>query len=314
MKGQNLSFSNRYDKLFYSSLRIRMVEERIIELYPSDKIQSPVHLSIGQEAVAVGACESLSATDLVFGTYRSHAFYLAKGGDIRGMFAELYGKKTGCCGGKGGSMHLAAPEVGMMGTSAVVASTIPHAVGAALASRCLGKNQIIVAVFGDGAMDEGVYHESLNFASIHDLPLILLAENNGLAVHSKIDSRHAFSTLAHARAYGVPASRVEEGYDFLKVADAFAAIAEEVRKEKSVHLLEIQTFRYREHVGVGEDYNAGYRDRSELLEWQACDPLVVDMQSAEKYRPIIAREIDDAVKYAEESEWPDPSQLLTDVV
>ena len=162
-----MNFPNLYEDLFYKALRIRLVEECVIELYPSDKIQSPVHLSIGQEAVAVGVCQSLRPTDLLFCSYRSHAFYLAKGGDLDQMMAELYGKVTGCCEGKGGSMHLAAPEVGLMGASAIVASTIPHAVGAALAAKRLNKGHVIVAAFGDGATDEGAYHESLNFAVLH---------------------------------------------------------------------------------------------------------------------------------------------------
>ena len=305
---------NRFEKLFRAALRIRMVEERIIVLYPSDKIQSPVHLSIGQEAVAVGACESLSPTDLVFGTYRSHAFYLAKGGDIRQMFAELFGKSTGCCGGKGGSMHLAAPEVGLMGASAVVASTIPHAVGAALASKRLGKGQVVVAVFGDGAMDEGVYHESLNFAALHLVPMIFLVENNSLAVHSPVESRHSFSTLTHARAYGIPARRIEEGYDFIRVADTVSEIVREVRMTKKPQLIEIRTFRFKEHVGVGEDYDSGYRDRKDLEAWQALDPLSVDIGLRQRLETEIAREIDDAVKFAEESSWPGREALLQDVI
>ena len=309
-----MNFPNKYEMFFYQALRIRMVEERIIALYPSDKIQSPVHLSIGQEAVAVGSCASLAPTDLVFCTYRSHAFYLAKGGDMRKMFAELYGKSTGCCGGKGGSMHLAAPEVGLMGASAVVASTIPHAVGAALAARLLDKDQIIVADFGDGAMDEGVYHESLNFAALRRLPMIFLVENNSLAVHSRVESRHAFSTLEHTQAYGIEACRVEEGYDCEKVADVFASLVTQVRSRKVPLLMEVRTFRYKEHVGVGEDYDAGYRDRSELLEWQAHDPLVTDRRMIEKYRPVIEKEVEEAVQYAEESSWPGREQLLADVI
>ena len=300
--------------MFYQALRIRMTEERIIALYPSDKIQSPVHLSIGQEAVAVGVCEPLALTDLLFGTYRSHALYLAKGGSLRRLFAELYGKSTGCCGGKGGSMHLADIEVGLMGTSAVVASTIPHAVGAALASRRLAKNQVVVAVFGDGAMDEGVYHESLNFAGLHQVPLILLVENNGLAVHSKVQSRHAFSTAEHARAYGIPSTLLSEGADLAKTADVFARITDKVRLEKSPQLVEVTTFRYREHVGVGEDYDAGYRERGELTEWQRHDPLITQHGLREKYAPVIAEEIDDAVRFAEESPWPGSEELLTDVI
>lgn len=309
-----MNFSDRYNNLFYQSLRIRMVEERIIKLYPSDKIQSPVHLSIGQEAVAVGVCNSLATTDLLFGTYRSHAFYLAKGGDMRRMFAELYGKSTGCCGGKGGSMHLAAPEVGLMGASAVVASTIPHAVGAALAAKLLGKDQVVVAVFGDGAMDEGVYHESLNFAALHRIPVIFVVENNFLAVHSRVESRHSFSTLAHAQVYGLNARRIEEGYDFVRVAREFSELVDEVRKTKNPQLVEIRTFRFKEHVGIGDDYDAGYRNRTELEAWQNVDPLSVRKELCEQFRPSIDREIDDAVKFAEESAWPGREALLRDVI
>lgn len=309
-----MTSSSTYERLFYRALRIRRVEQRVADLYPSDKIQSPVHLSIGQEAVAVGACEPLRPTDLVFGTYRSHAFYLAKGGSLPGMFAELYGKGTGCCGGKGGSMHLAAPEVGLMGSSAVVASTIPHAVGAALAAQRLGKDQVIVAVFGDGAMDEGVYHESLNFASLHGVPVIFLVENNSLAVHSRVEVRHAFATMAHAAVYGVPARRIEEGWDFVRVAKEFGSVVAHVRQHRTPQLVEVATFRYREHVGVGEDFDAGYRQRDELEAWQRKDPLVTDQRLVEKLLPEIEREIDEAVQFAEESPWPGSEELLSDVI
>ena len=163
-----------YKPLFEQALKIRLVEEDIIARYHTDKIQSPVHLSIGQEAVAVGICHSLSDHDLLFSTYRSHAFYLAKGGNLNAMMAELYGRVDGCCQGKGGSMHLAAPEVGFVGTSAVVASSISNAVGSALAAKLLNKEQLNVVVFGDGATEEGSYHESLNYASLHQVPVIFI--------------------------------------------------------------------------------------------------------------------------------------------
>ena len=170
-----------------------------------------------------GACAALRPEDMVFGSYRSHAFYLAKGGDLRQMFAELYGKATGCCGGKAGSMHLAAPEVGFMGASAIVASTIPHAVGAALAAKRRRTGQVIVTVFGDGATEEGVYHESLNFAALHRLPVLFLCENNGLAVHSKITARQSYDILDHADAYGIPARLCAKGNDPRAVYDCIAA-------------------------------------------------------------------------------------------
>lgn len=309
-----MKFPGIYEELFYKSLRIRLVEERIVELYPSDKIQSPVHLSIGQEAVAVGACQSLEPTDLLFCSYRSHAFYLAKGGSLREMFAELYGKATGCGRGKAGSMHLAAPEVGLMGASAVVASTIPHAVGAALAAARLGKPQAIVSAFGDGATEEGAYHESLNFAALHKLPIVLLCENNGLAVHSRLEARQAYCITDQARSYGLPVTHLADGYDVMKVHEVFSGIIAEVHRSRSPHFIEIRTCRYKEHVGPGEDTHAGYRSVEELQAWKSKDPLILDRELAAQYCPVILQEIDDAVQFAEQSPWPEGSELLSDVV
>jgi TPP-dependent pyruvate/acetoin dehydrogenase alpha subunit len=308
-----MEFPNIFEELFYQALRIRLVEERIIKLYPSDKIQSPVHLSIGQEAVAVGVCRSLRTTDLAFCSYRSHAFYLAKGGDMCEMFAELFGKSTGCGKGKAGSMHLAAPEVGLMGSSAVVASTIPHAVGAALAAKQLKKDQIILADFGDGATDEGVYHESLNFAALHQLPVIFLCENNEFAVHSRTQARQVYSIVQQAQTYGISAMRLSAGYDWMAVYDTFSQITQDMRKLQGPRLVEIMTYRYKEHVGVGEDYSAGYRSRQELLDWQTRDPLIQEKPLVEKYSPAICREIDAAIQYAEDSPFPTRDQLLIDV-
>lgn len=309
-----MQFPNIYEELFYEALRIRLVEERVIELYPSDKIQSPVHLSIGQEAVAVGACHSLKPTDLLFCSYRSHGFYLAKGGNLREMMAELYGKVTGCGRGKAGSMHLAAPDVGLMGASAVVASTIPHAVGAALAAKRRKSDQVIVAAFGDGATDEGVYHESLNFAALHKVPVILLCENNGLAVHSGISDRHSFEILEHARSYGIPTTHVSEGHDFVRVHEVVSSIVADVRANQGPHLIEIETYRHKEHVGVGEDYEAGYRSREELDQWKLKDPLILEKKLVAKYHPPILDEIDGAVRFAENSPWPGKEHLLSDII
>lgn len=303
-----------YKKLFYSALRIRMVEEKIIEIYPSDKIQSPVHLSIGQESVAVGICNSLLPSDLLFTTYRGHAFYLAKGGNINELFAELYGKLTGCCQGKGGSMHLAAPKVGFMGTSAVVASTIPQAVGAALAAKYMGKDQVIVVVFGDGAMDQGVYHEAINFASLQKIPIIFILENNGLAVHSTIESRHSYNAIEHIRTYGIKAMIIEEGYDFEKINMVFSDVINKVRENCVPYFIEIKTYRYKEHVGVAEDYEAGYRTLESLLKWQENDPLIVDEKLVNLYRKPILKEIDEAIIFAEQSPLPGINHLLEDVI
>ena len=310
----DVTFANLREELLYQALRIRRVEERIIQLYPSDKIQSPVHLSIGQEAVAVGACQSLTPYDLLFCSYRSHAFYLAKGGDLGAMFAELYGKATGCGRGKAGSMHLAAPEVGLMGASAVVASTVPHAVGAALAARRLGKAQVIVAAFGDGATDQGVYHESLNYAALHRLPVLFLCEDNGLAVHSPPAARQAYRIVEHAAVYGLPVTTVDEGWDPLAVHEALGRVVVGVREGRAPHFAHVRTFRYREHVGPGEDWAAGYRSCEEHGRWQARDPLIQDRAVIARFEPAILAEIDEAVAFAERSPWPDETQLLADVL
>src|SRR5262245_12617119 len=168
-----------HEALYRSLLRIRRVEEEIARIYPTDRIKSPVHLSIGQEAVSVGVCEALEPADVAFGTYRSHALYLAKGGDLKRMLAELYGKVTGCARGKGGSMHLIDAAHGVMGASAVVASTIPQAVGYAYALKLRGTPAIVASFFGDGAVEEGVFHESIHFAALRRLPVLFVCENNG---------------------------------------------------------------------------------------------------------------------------------------
>ena len=302
-----------YRNLFQQALRIRRVEEKVIELYPSDKIQSPVHLSIGQEAVAVGVCAALNREDLIFATYRGHAFYLAKGGDLKQLFAELYGKVTGCARGKAGSMHLVAKEVGFMGCSAVVASTIPHAVGAALAAKQLGKSYLSVAVFGDGATDEGVYHESLNYAALHKLPVVFVCENNGLAVHSSCERRQTYKITEHAKTYGLKTWQVLEGYDPVAIFRVFNEASAYTRETGSPTFLEIMTCRYKEHVGIGEDHHAGYRSPEELEQWKAKDPLITDAQLYAELLPAIDQEIDEAVAFAEASAWPPAEELLTHV-
>jgi TPP-dependent pyruvate/acetoin dehydrogenase alpha subunit len=302
-----------YRRLFRTSLLIRLVEERIIDLYPSDRIQSPVHLSIGQEAVAVGVCDALRPDDLVFATYRSHGFYIAKGGRLDEMFAELYGRMDGVSKGKAGSMHLSAPAVGLMGSSAVVASTIPHAVGAALSFKRRGESKIAVAVFGDGATEEGVYHESLNFAALMKVPVLFICEDNGLAVHSHRPIRQAYSLPEHAATFGIASLRVDEGWDMLALREATLEVAAKVRAGEPF-VLEIATARYKEHVGVGEDFHFGYRTSEDIDAWKKRDPLIVDRALVEALQPEIEREIEAAVAFAERSAAPGRAELLTDVI
>lgn len=303
-----------YEKLFYDALRIRLVEEKIIELYPYDKIQSPVHLSIGQEAVAVGLCSQLRLNDWLFINYRGHAFYLAKGGPLPELFAELYGKRTGLSKGKAGSMHLADPKHGVMGASAVVGSTISHAVGAALASKIRGEDRVFVTVFGDGATEQGAYHESLNFASLHNLPVLFLCENNGLAVHSPTAERQAFSLTTHAKSYGVESVIVEDGFDFVGISAICGEVLGQIKTKQRPMLLEIKTCRYKEHVGPGEDFEAGYRELIEVKAWKSKDPLEIDKELIARFTPEISKEIESAVEFAETSPFPTIDDLLTDVI
>lgn len=308
-----MNYPDLYERLFLECLRIRLAEEKIVELYPSDRIQSPVHLSIGQEAVAAAVCEPLRREDPLFGSYRSHAFYLAKGGSMREMFAELYGKATGCAGGKAGSMHLTAPEVGFMGSSAVVGSTIPHAVGYALAAQRRRSRQVVVAVFGDGATEEGIYHESLNFAALHALPVLFVCENNGLAVHSRIEARQSYQIGEHARVYGIPAVRCEEGWDPLRIHAQVAPLIEKIRHGAGPQLFECTTYRYCEHVGIGDDHHVGYRSPEALRAWQERDPLIQDQALRAALEARVQKEIEDAAAFAEASPWPNPEDLLSDV-
>ena len=302
-------------RYLFNCFRIRLVEERIIELYPSDLIQSPVHLSIGQEAVAVGVCAHLTPSDWVFINYRGHAFYLAKGGPLPEFFAELMGRRTGLSKGKAGSMHLAAPAQGVIGASAGVASTISHAVGAALATKIKKESgRVFVANFGDGAMEQGVFHESLNFASLHRVPILFLCEDNGLAIHSDATTRQSFSVEALVRAFGIPFLHVDEGYDPERVAKSASDAINYVRTNQSPFFLRVKTCRYREHVGPGEDFDGGYRSEEDLAEWKAKDPLITRAGELSRYEAEIRAEIDAAVEFAMNSPFPTEEDLLTDVL
>lgn len=301
--------------LLYEALRIRMVEEKIIELYPTDQIQSPVHLSIGQEAVAVGVCAELLPTDWVFINYRGHAFYLAKGGPLPEFFAELMGRSGGLSKGKAGSMHLADPAHGVIGASAVVASTISHAVGAALASKITGEvKRVFVANFGDGAMEQGVFYESLNFASLHQVPILFLCEDNGLAVHTSINDRQAFNLEKLLESFQIPYLELEEGYDPVKVQEVAKKAIDRVRDEQLPVFLKIKTARYREHVGPGEDFHTGYRSEELINIWKSKDPLLKATNEIDDFRSQIAAEIEEALRFAYASPLPTINDLLTDVI
>ena len=292
---------------------IRRIEEKIIEIYPTDLVQSPLHLSIGQESLAVGVCSNLSKEDQLFTTYRSHAYYLAKGGNLKAFMAELMGRKTGCCHGKGGSMHLADSSVNFMGTSAIVASTLPHAVGAAYANLIHNKSNIVVCVIGDGAADAGVYHESLNFASLHNLPIVFVIEDNDLAVHTTKKERQSFDLEKHAEAYGFLTYSLNDTQDPDAVSKFMQSIYLEVKTKKKAAWVKLKAFRYKEHVGISEDFEAGYRSKNDYLAWSAKDPLITKKFEIETISKINL-EIDQAIEFAKNSPFPELADLYTDVI
>ncbi len=308
-----------YDRLYRSLYRIRRVEEEVARVYPSDMIKSPVHLSIGQEAISVGVCAALRPTDVVFGTYRGHALYLAKGGDLKKMIAELTGKVTGCAKGKGGSMHLIDVEAGVMGTSAVVGTTIPHAVGYAYAMRLQRKDTVVASFFGDGAVDEGAFHESLNFAALKRLPIVFICENNFYSIHSHQLSRQpADNIVERARAHTIPAERVAQN-DVLRAYELVRDAVEEIRAGKSgPRFFECMTYRWKEHVGPNDDFDKGYRSIAEAEPWFAEDQVkrMADLLDPRLRRDIEAEveaEIREAFEFAEKSPFPTDAELFTDM-
>lgn len=305
------------DRLLREALRIRLVEEKIIELYPTDLIQSPVHLSIGQEAVAVGVCEALSSDDLIFPNYRGHSFFLARGGDLGKFFAELMGRQTGISKGKAGSMHLADPLRNVMGASAVVASTISHAAGAALAERIKpggSHNRLFVPIMGDGATEQGVFFETLNFVALYHLPVLFVVEDNTLAVHTSLADRQAFSLHKVCESFGVDFFEENRGYDPVAVMASTRRAIETIRSTGGPALLRVRTMRYKEHVGPGEDFDAGYRLSSEVQAWKAKDPLEVRDRFPGGVVEDIMKEIAVAVDFALSSPVSQESELLTDVL
>lgn len=256
---------------------VRVVEEQIVANYgkPGEvqNMRCPVHLSIGQEAAAVGVCANLSNNDKVFSTHRCHAHYLAKGGSLRKMILELHGKVGGCLDGRGGSMHLMDPEAGVVSSVPIVSSSIPLAVGSALADQIDNKNSITVAFFGDASMEEGVYHESANFAALKKLPVIFVCENNLFSVYSHLNERQPNRDLEMlGAAHGLPVIRAD-GNDVFDVYKNFKQLLGAVRDGDGPALFIMDTYRYREHCGVNFDDHLNYRDPEEVKKWEARDPI-----------------------------------------
>lgn len=301
-------------RLYNDLYLIRTAEERIRQDYFDDQMKTPVHLSLGEEAIVAGVSLALSPQDQVFGTYRSHALYLARGGDLATFYCELYGRDAGIAQGKAGSMHLSNPEVGFMLSSAIVSSVIPVAMGAAYANKYLDRDQLTAVFFGDGATEEGVFWETLNASVVKGLPLLLVCENNELAIHAKIQDRQAYQIPRAVRSFGIEVFEAETTCCediYLLARQAVSAI----KTSGKPALLHLRYHRYLEHVGVSEDYNAGYRCRDDFEDWYQADPVAgqrqrlldngVPLEEIEAIEERIDRAIDQAVAIAKEAPFAD---------
>jgi pyruvate dehydrogenase E1 component alpha subunit len=307
--------------LYRTMLRIRRVEEKIRDLYALGKMPGFIHLSIGQEAVAAGACAPLRRDDSVTSTHRGHGHYLAKGGSLKGLFAELYGKRTGCCKGKGGSMHIADISAGYLGANGVLAAGLSMACGVGLAARMKKSDRVCLAFFGDGAANRGPFHESVNLAAVWRLPVVFLCENNQWASTTAFNASTAGGSIgARAAGYGIPGVTVD-GNDVLAVYEAAARAVGRARGGEGPSLIEARTIRWQGHY---EGDSQAYRDRTEVTAGKENDPidrLAVTLRKrgegddrwAKEVEEEIAAEIEEAVAFAESSPFPDPAEALGDL-
>jgi TPP-dependent pyruvate/acetoin dehydrogenase alpha subunit len=311
--------------LFYSMLRIRMIEEVIESKYHEDQMKSPIHLVIGQEATSVGVCESLEKSDHIYSSHRTHGNYLAKGGDLKAMMSELFCRENGCCGSRGGSMHLIDKRVGMMSTSAIVAGVVPIASGAALASQMKDEKRVIGVFFGDAAIEEGAFWESLNFSVLKKLPIIYLCENNFYSVCSPLDERQPNSVELFNKAAGFGVNAIQiDATNVLNVYEAVLLASKRARNGEGPTFIENIAYRWRGHGGAGDDSKSGYRGLDEVGDWQAICPIkllqdemfkhnLLDENTLNSFKKKIQMEIDEAFEHAINSPNPSEDSLMKHV-
>lgn len=300
--------------------KIRKVQIRIEELYHEDDMKTPVHLCIGQEAIAAGVCINLKRCDYVFSNHRGHGHYIAKGGDLKAMIAELYCKETGCSRGRGGSMHLIDTSVGLMGSSSIVGGAIPIAVGAAMGSVSKKDGRVSVVFFGDAASEEGVLYESMNFAALKKIPVIFVCENNFYSVYSHQSARQANTDItARPKTFNIPAYNVD-GRD---VIDAYKKSKKAIcaaRSEKGPAFIECRAYRWRGHAGPGDSLRQKYRKLDEWKKWMKHCPLkdfenvlvnekILTEKRIEQINKKIDMEIDEAFDFAQKSPLPKKKEL-----
>jgi pyruvate dehydrogenase E1 component alpha subunit len=311
--------------LLFRMKRIRHVEEEIARRYSEQKMRCPTHLSIGQEAVAAAVGTALNTDDFAVSTHRAHAHYLGKGGGLKEMLAEIYGKATGCSAGMGGSMHLIDVSVGFMGSTAIVGSIVPVGVGLSLSFQLRKTDQVSCVFVGDGAVEEGVFYESVNFCAVRNLPVLFVCENNLYSVYSPMEVRQPKGREIHRMVAGMGLTTAHgDGNDVLKVYEETAGALKAIRAGQGPQFLEFATYRWLEHCGPNYDNDIGYRSEEEFLAWKARDPIarfeadldrqgvLASMQTDEMIRQI-EDEVALAFEFAETSPFPDPDKAFAQV-
>ncbi len=308
-------------EMYRQMFEIRSFEEKVFELYGQNLVPGTIHLYVGEEAVAVGVCSSLRKDDYITSTHRGHGHCIAKSAEPKRIMAEILGKKTGYCKGKGGSMHIADFSVGMLGATAVVGAGIPIAVGAGLSIKLRGTDQVVACFFGDGASNQGTFHEAMNMAAIWRLPVIFVCENNLYAMGTRQSTVMLIENIAdRAIAYGISSIAVD-GNDVLEVHEATRKAVERARGGKGPTLIECKTYRHKGHSRIDP---AKYRTKEEVEEWLRKDPIkrfnekllqtnVLTESEIQQIEKKVFAEIEEAVKFAIESPYPASEEALEDV-
>jgi len=312
------------DRLYRTMVRIRQFEEKLIDLKARGAIPGVLHLYIGEEATATGVCAALRADDFITSTHRGHGHCIAKGGDLSKMIAELFGRSTGYCCGKGGSMHIADASIGILGANGIVGAGIPIAGGAGLSIKLRGTAQVVACFFGDGGANQGSFHESLNLAALWKLPVIFVCENNQYAI-SVAQSRSTSIPDVYVRkeAYGMH-GRMVDGNDVMAVYEATLEAAEMARNGDGPSLLECKTYRWRGHYEGEADRGRTYRSAEEIADWKSKCPIerfrkwilaeaLLAEGDLDKIEDEIREEIEKAIRFAEDSPFPDPEEALTGI-
>ena len=318
-------YSNKFLKdLYRTMLRIRVCEESLVEPINNGDVKCPCHLYSGQEAVAAGVCAALDEKDYIFGNHRSHGHYLAKGGSMQELIAEIYGKETGCSRGRGGSMHLTAMDIGVLGSAPIVAGTISLAVGAALASRIRKEKKVTVSFFGDGSTGEGVLYESLNFSALHKLPIIFVCENNFYSTHLPIRECRPNENISKVGDMFCLTSYRIDGNDVLRVYETSKKAVDLCKQGKGPVFIECTTYRLRGHVGADDNVQGTHTDirpKEEIEKWKKKDPVkkfekvliknkILTVDDINVIKQEVEKEVDAAYVFANNSPYPETNQLM----